>query len=70
MANTNKITVNKKELFDKTLQETDRYYKAVEIGATIFEELFELIVKDFYDEIVANGWEVEFWEYALTGGEM
>lgn len=61
---------DKKELFDKALQATDRYNKAVEIGATIFEELFDLIAKDFYDEIVANGWEEEYWEYALTGGEM
>lgn len=70
MANTNKITVNKKELFEKALQATDRYNKAIEIGATIFEELFDLIAKDFYAEIVANGWKDEYWEYALTGGEM
>lgn len=61
---------DKKELFDKALKTQYNHDKAIEIGATIFEELFNLIAKDFYAEIVANGWEDEYWEYALTGGEM
>lgn len=63
-------TVSKKELFQKALEAIDKYNKAVEVNATIFQDLFDLIAKNFYAEIVANGWENEFNEFVLAGGEM
>lgn len=65
-----KTNIRKKELFEKALKAADQYNRAVEVGATIFQELFHLISQDFYNEIVANGWEQEYQDFVLMGGEM
>lgn len=58
--------MNKQELFSKTVNAMDNYNKALEIGFAEFENYYNRVINELYQEIDKRGLTEEFNDYSLT----
>lgn len=58
--------MDKQELFKKLVKAMDNYNNALKIGVEDFENYYDSITEELYQEVKKRGFVDEFNDYALT----